>query len=224
MNDASLEIAARAIVSGAMANSGQSCISTERVIVQKEVSQKLIDQIKAIASELRAGEGAKMSGLFTEASAENVISMVKEAVDAGAKLLVGDLKRAGTYVQPHVVLGAKSGDRLWERESFGPGMYCSFASCAQLVYECSFFPVVTIAIADTVDDAVNLANDTPYSLAASVWTNDMRQAIDVSRRIRSGMFSTLLSGIQLIPLPEGRVLVNQSTVGNENGFAAGALG
>jgi len=187
LDDANVTLAARAVVSGSMVNSGQSCISTERIIVQKGVAAQLIEQIKAISSQLKAGDGGKLSGLFTEASAENVISMVKEAVDSGAELLVGDLKRNGTFVQPHVVLGAKPGDRLWERETFGP--------------------VVTIAVVDTVDEAVEMANATTYSLAASLWTSDVRKAVDVSRRINSC-----------------RVLVNQSTVGTESGFHAGAFG
>lgn len=121
LNDADIDIAARAIVSGALVNSGQSCISTERVIVQKEVAASLVEKIKTTVAKIKAGEGADLGGLFTEASAENIISMVKEAVNSGAELLVGDLQRNGTYVQPHIILGAKPGDRLWDRETFGPG-------------------------------------------------------------------------------------------------------
>ncbi|THH27728.1 hypothetical protein EUX98_g6451 [Antrodiella citrinella] len=187
LDDANVPLAARAIVSGAIVNSGQSCLSTERVIVQKGVAAALIQHIKAVASEIKSGEGEKLGGLFTETSAETVIGMVRTAIESGAELIVGDLKRNGTFVQPHVVLGAKPGDLLWDRETFGP--------------------VVTIAIVDTEDEAVDLANATTYSLGASLWTNDVRKAVEVSQRINSG-----------------RVLVNQSTVGNEAGFHAAAFG
>ena len=125
LKDANIEAAARAVVSGAMNHSGQMCISTERVIIQREVSQEFIERVKSIASKIKAGDtskgDAKLGPLFTAASAANVISMVSEAVAEGAELLVGDLKTDGAFVQPHIVLGAKPGQRLWDRETFGPG-------------------------------------------------------------------------------------------------------
>lgn len=66
-----------------------------------------------------------MSCSSSEAAAENIVSMVNDAVNGGACLLAGDMKHDGPWVQPHVVLGAKPGDRLWDRESFGPGTCCS---------------------------------------------------------------------------------------------------
>lgn len=128
LNDANLDAAARGIISGAFVHSGQACIGTERVIVQRGASQQFIEKIKAIAAKTRAADQSKdpkaqLGYVFNAASAENIISMVKEAVDSGAELLVGDLKHDGALVQPHVVLGTKPGTRLWDRESFGPGKF-----------------------------------------------------------------------------------------------------
>ncbi|KAH8116163.1 aldehyde dehydrogenase [Phellopilus nigrolimitatus] len=99
----------------------------------------------------------QLSALFT---------WLREARDSGAELLVGDLNREGTVVQPHLIKGVRPGMRAWERESFGP--------------------VVGIAVVDTVDEAIEMANATEYSLSASVWTKDINRALDVASQIRSG--------------------------------------
>lgn len=167
LNDAKIDVAARGIIAGALLHSGQLCLSTERVIVQREVSTKLIECLKAVASKLKAGDvnstDARLGPLFNENAAKEVVSMIKEAVDGGAQLLLGDLKHVGAFVQPHIVLGTKPGTRLWDRESFGP--------------------VITIAIVDTVDEAIELANASNYSLTSSLWTSDMQKAFDIASRI-----------------------------------------
>jgi acyl-CoA reductase-like NAD-dependent aldehyde dehydrogenase len=126
LEDANLEEAARALVYGAMFHSGQICMSTERVIVQKSISASLLEAISALAKKLKAGDhtadtSIALSALFNSGSAENVISMINEARDAGAEVVLGDVTRDGAVVQPHIVRGVKPGMRLWDRESFGPG-------------------------------------------------------------------------------------------------------
>ena len=100
-------------------------MSTERVIVQRGASEKLISLIKQTISTIKAGNYAdypkvQLSALFSTASAENVIGMIGEAQAEGAEVLVGDVKNEGAVVQPHVITCVKPGMRLWERESFGP--------------------------------------------------------------------------------------------------------
>ena len=99
-------------------------MSTERVIVQRGVSEALISELTALTKKLKAGPNgsdANISGVFSEASAERIVRLVRDAQSAGAKVLVGDLDRKGTYVQPHIVLGYKPGMSIWEQETFGPG-------------------------------------------------------------------------------------------------------
>ncbi|KAF7800257.1 hypothetical protein EIP86_011504 [Pleurotus ostreatoroseus] len=185
LNDANIDAAARAIVSGAFCFSGQMCIGTERVIVQRGVSQQLVERLKAVASKVKAGDqdttDAKIGCVFSAASAANIVSMVQEAVNDGAELILGDLKANGAFVQPHIVLGAKPGQRMWDRESFGP--------------------VFTIAVVDTIDEAVELANASTYSLTSALWTNDMQLGFQLSRKIRAG-----------------KVIVNGPTYCNESRF------
>lgn len=123
LDDASIPDAANAIVYGAMMHSGQICMSTERVIVQRGAADALIAQIKSLSEGLTVGadENSKLRPLFTESSAANVLAMISEAQAAGAQVLAGDLGRDGALVRPHLVKGVKPGMRLWERESFGPG-------------------------------------------------------------------------------------------------------
>ncbi|KAG6899940.1 hypothetical protein C0993_005062 [Termitomyces sp. T159_Od127] len=163
LDDANVGAAARGIVRGAFAHSGQVCMSSERVIVQARVSTSLIGAIISLCKNLEGEIGP----LFNEGSAENVVSMVKEAVEGGAELLLGDLKRERATVLPHLVkLESKGretgrGLRVWEKESFGPAV-------------------------ETVDEAVELANASEYSLTAGVWSNDVYAAQHVATRVRAG--------------------------------------
>ncbi|KAI5118594.1 hypothetical protein M0805_004169 [Coniferiporia weirii] len=192
LDDADIDTAARAIAHGALLHSGQICMSTERVIVQRKAAETLVPKLQEHFASLKAGDPSadpafKLSALFSEGSAENVMNMLKEARDAGAKLLVGDLNRDGALIQPHLIQDVKPGMRAWDRESFGP--------------------VVGIAVVDTIDEAVEMANATDYTLTASVWTKDVNQALDVASRIRSGCTS-----------------VNGATFHSEQGLGHAGLG
>ncbi len=144
-------------------------MATERVIVQRSVLESLVSAIKRHLSTLTVGDPAnsKLSSLFTERNADNIIAMIKEAKEAGAEVLLGDTVKAGpALLKPHVLLGVKPETRLWQRESFGP--------------------VLALASVNTIDEAVELANASDYSLAASLWTRDVSNAINIAMRIRSG--------------------------------------
>ncbi|KAF5390647.1 hypothetical protein D9757_002580 [Collybiopsis confluens] len=145
LEDADINEAAKAIVSSALLHSGQICMSTERVIAQRAVFDRLQEAVW---------------------SAENVLAMIQEAQSAGAQVLVGDLGRNGSLVQPHVVTNVRPGMRLWDRETFGP--------------------VVVIVPADSLDEAVELANASDYSLSAGLWTSNIYLAKEISSRIHSG--------------------------------------
>lgn len=122
LEDADIARAAKAITSSALLHSGQICMSTERVIVQQKVAPTLASALVAEFSKLRSGgPEANISVLFTDGSAESVISLLREAKEQGAEFLLGDATRDGAVVQPHIVSKVKPGMKLWDRESFGPG-------------------------------------------------------------------------------------------------------
>jgi acyl-CoA reductase-like NAD-dependent aldehyde dehydrogenase len=104
-------------------------MSTERVIVHKDVAESLVATIREIASNIKAGavpgsSGAQIGPLFSEQSAERLIGILNEAKAGGAQALLGDLTRDGAVVQPHLFTGVKPGMKLWDEESFGPGRVC----------------------------------------------------------------------------------------------------
>lgn len=109
LDDADLPKAAKAVVSGALLNSGQACLSTERLIVQRKASETLIPQIVELMKTFTADDTYKnaqgLSALFSEASAAKIVAMVEEAQYQGAELLLGDGSRKGSVVQPHVSMG-----------------------------------------------------------------------------------------------------------------------
>ena len=101
-------------------------MSTERAIVQRGAASSLLAALKTHFSSVRAGDGltdptAELSTLINENAAEGVITMLREAQEQGAEILVGDLTRDGPIVQPHVVSGVRPGMKAFDRESFGPG-------------------------------------------------------------------------------------------------------
>ncbi|KAF8521085.1 Aldehyde/histidinol dehydrogenase [Hysterangium stoloniferum] len=181
LNDANIKMAARAIISGAMLSSGQICMSSERVIVQRGVSEALITELTTLAKKLKAGPNgtdSQISGVFNASAAERIIDMLREAENDGAKILVGDLKNDGPYVQPHVVLGYTKEMRAWKQETFGP--------------------VFGITICDTVDEAIDLANDTDFALTSSLWTTSLK-GLEIASRIRTG--SVMINGSTFHPEP-----------------------
>jgi acyl-CoA reductase-like NAD-dependent aldehyde dehydrogenase len=102
-------------------------MSTERVIVQRDIAPALLEAILELIGKLRAGDthagNAQIGALFSESAAEKVLSMIMDAENDGAKILHGDKTREGALIQPHVVTNIKPGMRLWDRESFGPGEF-----------------------------------------------------------------------------------------------------
>ncbi|KAI5834280.1 aldehyde dehydrogenase [Schizophyllum commune Tattone D] len=170
LDDADLESAAKAIIWGSMINSGQVCQSTERVIVQRGVAEALATKMVALAQNVRAGnsytDGAKLSAVFSEPAAESIINLIKEAQSEGATVLLGDVTRQGTLVQPHIVKNVKKGMKIWEKETFGP--------------------VVVIAEVDSLEEAVEWANASDYSLTSAVWTQNIDRIEAVAPEINAG--------------------------------------
>jgi acyl-CoA reductase-like NAD-dependent aldehyde dehydrogenase len=143
-------------------------MSNERVIVQRTVSEPLIAALTTLAKKITAGTSpsSHIAPLISPASASKVLSLLTDAQSRGARVLVGDLAHNGAILQPHIMLGIEPGWPMWERETFGP--------------------VFGIKIVDTEEEAVELANNTDFSLMGAVWTKDIERGLRVARRIRAG--------------------------------------
>ena len=170
LDDADLEEAARAVVFGAFANQGQICMSTERVVVDEKVADDFVEILAQKTRSLSVGDPRKedvaVGCLVSVAAAERVEGLIREAVRKGAKIVVGG-QRSGALLWPTVLDRVTPDMGIYHEESFGP--------------------VVAVVRVPNSDEAVRVANDTEYGLAASVFSRDIPKALEVARRIQSGM-------------------------------------
>jgi acyl-CoA reductase-like NAD-dependent aldehyde dehydrogenase len=169
--DADLEEAANAASFGAFMNSGQICMSTERIVADVSVAGPLAAKLTERARKLTAGDprdkGTMIGPLVDDAGREHVLALLADARAMGATVLTGGEDRGHNVVTPAVVIGVTPAMRLYDEESFGP--------------------VVAVIESQGVNDAVRIANDSPYGLAAAVFTGDEAAGLDVAARIESGI-------------------------------------
>ncbi len=169
--DADLDETANAASFGAFMNSGQICMSTERVVADAAVAEALGERLAARANALVAGDprdaGTMVGPVVDDASRAHVLDLIEDARAKGASVLTGGVDAGGNVVTPAVVSGVTKDMRLYAEESFGP--------------------VVAIIAADGPDDAVRIANDSDYGLSAAVFTGDEAAGLAVADRIDSGI-------------------------------------
>ena len=169
LDDADPEKVAAAIAVTGFANAGQVCISSQRIIATPTIHDDLLDALKAKVEQLTAGdqlaEGTHIGPLVREADAKRVEEWLGQAVAQGAKLLCGG-DREGSVVQPAVLANVQRDMRM---------------SCDEL-----FGPAIGVTRADSIDDAIRLANDTRFGLSASIFTQDIDKAIRFAREVDSG--------------------------------------
>ena len=170
LRDADLEAAADAASFGAFMNSGQICMSTERIVADRAVADELASLLAARASRLVTGdprdEGTMVGPVINDAARERILGLIADARDRGADVLAGG-DADGNVIAPTVIAGLTPEMRLYREESFGP--------------------VVGILAVDGPDEAVRVANDTEYGLAAAVFGEDVDEAFAVAQRIESGI-------------------------------------
>jgi acyl-CoA reductase-like NAD-dependent aldehyde dehydrogenase len=172
--DADVERAANAAAFYSMNNGGQVCISVERVYVEEPVYDEFVSRVTDNVRRLRqgppAGVGTVDIGAVTfPPQLEVVDSHVRDALDKGAKVLVGGHPRSGEgrFFEPTVLVDVDHSMRIMREETFGPTL-----------------PIMKVA---DVEQAVELANDSTYGLQASVWTSDVERGEALARRIEAGV-------------------------------------
>jgi succinate-semialdehyde dehydrogenase/glutarate-semialdehyde dehydrogenase len=199
--DADLGRAVRAAVAGRMGNAGQACTASKRFIVLDEVYDAFVEGFVDAVARLRVGdpteEGVDLGPLSSEAAAVHVAGQVADAVAHGATVLTGGGRpdRPGAFVEPTVLTGVAPGTRAYREEIFGP--------------------VAVVHRVATVDEAVELANDTPYGLGSVVFGEDQEAALAVADRLDVGMVSVNAPSRTQADLPFGGV--KASGVGRELG-------
>jgi acyl-CoA reductase-like NAD-dependent aldehyde dehydrogenase len=171
--DADIDRAANAAVFWAMQNAGQTCISVERCYVEEPIHDTFVQMVAERARELRqgvpAGYGSVEVGSFINPPQIDIVEAhVKDAVSKGAQVLSGG-KRVdgpGSFFEPTVLANVDHTMSCMTEETFGPTL-----------------PVMKVK---DMDEAVRLANDSPYGLQASVFTKDMAKGEAIARRLEAG--------------------------------------
>lgn len=173
--DADLERAVKATVSSCLLNSGQTCLAVTRLVVPRERYADAVELAVAAASRFTPGDprdpAAKQGPLVSAAQRDRVRGFIDRAVADGARVAVGgsaapDGLDRGYFVRPTVIADAAPDSEIAQEEVFGP--------------------VLVVLSYDDVDDAVRIANGTPYGLSGAVWGPDQDAAVAVARRLRSG--------------------------------------
>lgn len=174
LDDANIDDAVEAVVFGAMSNSGQICMSTERVIVQSSIASRFREALLRRTSEIKCGNHLEspevsMSGLYTPSSCTRICGLVEEAVGQGAKLVLGSTTPWGpnkTILSPMVLDQVSSSMAVFQQETFGP--------------------IICLTECASDAEAIDLANDSDFSLCASVFSSDVMRALDVAKQVRAG--------------------------------------
>jgi acyl-CoA reductase-like NAD-dependent aldehyde dehydrogenase len=198
---ADVDNAVSAAVAGRFGNAGQVCTSSKRMIVESSLFDEFLQGFVTKAGEWRIGdptsEDTKLGPMASLAARSDLIDQVEDAVTKGAKVhLGGEVPQGpGAFYPATVLTGVTPQMRVFHEELFGP--------------------VAVLYQVDSVDEAIKLANDSPYGLGSAVFTGDLDQADDVANRLDVGMVGLNTTVKSAPDLPFGGV--KNSGIGRELG-------
>ncbi|HEV7658135.1 MAG TPA: aldehyde dehydrogenase [Mycobacteriales bacterium] len=200
--DADLAAAANGVVAGVFAATGQTCMAGSRLIVHADVHDELVRLIAERASRIRLGDPnaaeTEMGPVANRPQYEKVLGYLSTARAEGATVAYGGAAEDGLFVQPTVLTGVTPASTVYREEVFGP--------------------VLAAVPFTSEEEAVTLANDTPYGLAGAVWTKDVHRAHRVAAKIRAGTVWINAYRVVAPNVPFGGF--GSSGLGRENGLHA----
>jgi len=187
LKDADIDYAVKTAVFGSFMNSGQICMSTDRVIVVREVADKFTKAFTEAVKSLPSGDPSDpatfVGPVVNKRAAQRVSALLKDAIDKGATVLTGTGDVEGdeqTLIRPVVLTDVTKEMEVYYGEIFGPA--------------------TVIHVVDNVDEAVDLANDTEYGLTGGVISENMTEALAVANRIETGIIHVNDQGIADEPM------------------------
>jgi aldehyde dehydrogenase (NAD+) len=170
LDDADIEHAVNAATFGSFMHQGQICMSVERVIVHEAVAKEFIDKFVANTKKLKVGNPREMANcigpIINQKQLDKIREQVDDAVAKGAKILCGG-KNTGLFFEPTILTNVTRDMKIMRDETFGP-----------------VAPVVTVG---SVDEAVEVANDSEYGLSAGIITRNEERGLAIARRLHTGM-------------------------------------
>ena len=202
LDDADMDMAAARVITGAWENAGQACLSVERVYVQAPVYDKFVGKVLEYANKFKFdnSQHAYMGTMINEADLKRTEAHLQDAVAKGAKVIFGGKRRPDLgpqFFEPTVLVDVDHSMDVMRDETFGP-----------------LLPIMKV---DSVDQAVQLANDTEYGLGSTVYSTNMQRAKDIGLRLNSGEMGInhFVMGIATPAMPSGGM--KQSGIGRRNG-------
>jgi len=206
--DANIDNAIKGAISGIFAATGQTCVAGSRLLIQDSIYDEFVDRLVAYAKTARMGdpqlETTQVGPVTTSPQYQKILEYIQIAKDEGAECRLGGKATnlpecaSGHFVDPTIFSGVRNDMRIAQEEVFGPVLSC-------------------IRFKDE-DEAVNIANDSLYGLAAGIWTQDMRRAIDLPKRLKVGIVWVNMYRAVSYMSPFGGY--KRSGVGRENGMEA----
>lgn len=198
-DDADLDAAVREVMASKFRNGGQTCVCANRIYVQDSIAAGFTERLVTAVNRLRVGNpldpAVQIGPLVDQAALAKVDQHVSDAVGRGAQLLAGGRPLNGLYYQPTVLAGVRPEMQVMQEETFGP-----------------VAPVLTFA---SDDEAIWLANATPYGLAAYLWTASLRRAFRVAESLEFGIVGVNDGVPSTAQAPFGGV--KMSGIGREGG-------
>ncbi len=169
--DADVTQAAKFAVQNSFRNAGQVCVSTERIYVDQAIADQFETEVIRLTGEQKVGDGTQpgvtIGPMINSRQRDHVLAQIDDAKRHGATVIAGGEGHHDGFVMPTVLTGVTEDMDIMRTETFGP--------------------VACIARFRTVDEAVALANDTPYGLGAAIFGGDIDKAAEVARRLDAGM-------------------------------------